>query len=321
MEADSTTTTTWSFLLLPSLLASSLLFFLLHRSHGARSSSNKARRLPPGPPMLLFLAKFLALRRSIFDLGPLLRDLHARHGPIISLRLFATTLVFVSDRRLAHRALVQGGAAFADRPPLAEPDSLFSAGGRDINSSPYGPYWRLVRRNLAAEALHRSRVALFAPARARACDALVADLLFLRAGDAAGVVELRPSLRRAVLGLMVYMCFGAWIGEEALGEVEQLQRGVLMPYTSFPVFAFFPAVTKRLFRRRWAAYVALARRQDEVFVPLIHATRGDDEPPCYAESLLALRVPDDGGEDDRPLTDAEMSSLCSEFLTPGRTRR
>ncbi|CAM0148727.1 unnamed protein product [Urochloa decumbens] len=295
------------------VVASSVVLLSLHRSP-ARNS-----KLPPGPPALLFLAKFLALRRSIFDLGPLLRDMHARYGPVISLRL-ARTLVFVADRRLAHRALVQGGATFADRPLLADPASLFSAGGRDVSSSPYGAYWRLVRRNLAGEALQPARVALFAAARRWACDGLVASLRS-DAGAGASVITLRPLLRRAMFELLVYMCFGARLGQEALDEIEGLQHRALLSVTTFPVFAFFPALTKRIFRRRWEDNVAVRRRQEQVFVPLIYAARSrdDDTPACYAESLRALRVPDqeEGGGGDRPLTDGEMVSLCSEFLNGG----
>jgi cytochrome P450 len=108
--------------------------------------------------------------------------------------------------------------------------------------------------------------------------------------------------------LLVYMCFGARF----------IKRHVLASFTAFPVFAFFPPLIKRLFRKRWAAHVAVRRRLDEkIFTPLIHAARRrgqEDRPPCYAESLLALRVADEG---DRPLTDAEMVSLCSEFLNAG----
>ncbi|XP_003571058.1 cytochrome P450 89A2 [Brachypodium distachyon] len=288
-------------------LAASLLFFLI----GGRRRSNG--RLPPGPPALLFLAKFLALGRSIFDLGPLLVDLHARHGPVISIRLFRT-LVFVADRKAAHKALVQGGATFADRPPPLDPGRMLTAGGRDISSSSYGPYWRLVRRNLAAEALSPARVALFGPARKLACDGLVRSLL-REQGDEGTAVMVRPLLRRAMFELLVYMCFGARLGQPELDEVESLQQEALRSVTTFPVFAFFPAVTKRLFRRRWATYLAVRRRQDELFVPLIHATKlREDDPPCYADSLLAVRVADEGG---RALTDAEMVSLCSEFLNGG----
>ncbi|TKW13370.1 hypothetical protein SEVIR_5G096301v4 [Setaria viridis] len=120
--------------------------------------------------------------------------------------------------------------------------------------------------------------------------------------------------------LLVYMCFGARLGQGALDEIEAVERHVLASFTSFPVFAFFPALTKRLFRRRWAAHVAVRRRLDEIFAPLIHAAAArrrageEDRPPCYAESLLALRVADEG---DRGLSDAEMVSLCSEFLNAG----
>ncbi|KAF8728643.1 hypothetical protein HU200_017911 [Digitaria exilis] len=233
------------------------------------------------------------------------------------------TLVSVADRRVAHRVLVQGGATFADRPPLAEPGSLFTAGSRDVSSSPYGPYWRLVRRNLAAEALHPARVSLYEPARRAARDALVANLLLLRARGGAGdgsiaAVTVRPAFRRAMFELLVYMSLGARLSAEVLDEVEGLEMDILRSITSFPIFAFFPAVTKRLFRKRWEAYAAVRRRQDEIFLPLIHARRAaarrGDDPPCYADSVLALRVAEEGG---RALTDAEVVSLCSEFLNAG----
>ncbi|OEL17937.1 Cytochrome P450 89A2 [Dichanthelium oligosanthes] len=295
------------------------LLFLLHRSHAWRNpeTSSEASRLPlpPGPPPLQFLTKLMALQReSRFDIGPFLRDLLARHGPVISLRLLTRTTVFVADRGLAHRVLVRDGAAFADRPPLIEPNPLFNAG--NINTAPYGAYWRLLRRNLAAEALHRARVGLFAPARRWACDALVASLITRDASEP--VVTVRPLMRRAMFELLLYMCFGARLGRDALDEVEALERHVLLSATSFPVFALLAPVTKRVFRKRWAAHVAVRRRQHEVYAPLIHATRAvggdDDRPASYAKSLLALRVADDG---DRPLTDDEMVSLCSEFLNAG----
>uniref|UniRef100_A0ACD5XFG8 Uncharacterized protein n=1 Tax=Avena sativa TaxID=4498 RepID=A0ACD5XFG8_AVESA len=301
MDQPADSSNTPLLLLLGSLTLAASLLVLIGHGRGGKA------RLPPGPPALLFLAKFVALRRSIFDLGPLLVDLHARHGPVISIRLFRT-LIFVADRKVAHRALVQGGATFAERPPPADPARMFSAGGRDISSSPYGPYWRLLRRNLASEALSPARVAHFAAARRSACDGLVSSLLT----EKEEAVTLRPLLRRAMFELLVFMCFGARLDREALDEVDELQHQALLSFTTFPVFAFFPAVTKRLFRTRWETYLALRQRQEEVFVPLIHAKRGDGDPPCYAESLLAVRVADGGR-----LTDAEMVSLCSEFLNGG----
>lgn len=308
--------TIWPTLLLLIPLSFSLTAALLFLLNG----KNKQEQLPPGPPALLFLAKFLALRRSIFDLCPLLLELHARYGPVISVRLFRT-LVFVSDRCLAHRVLVQSGSTFADRPRLFDPGLLFTSGSRNINAAPYGAYWRLVRRNLASEALHPPRVSLFAPARRRMRDALVRDLLARGGGDGSRAVTVRTPFRNAMFELLVYMSLGAsGLAPEVLDEIQELQLWVVRTITGFPFFSFFPALTKRLFRKRWAAHLAVRRRQDEIFLPFIEARRArvgaaaNDEPPCYADLLLTLRVAEEG---DRGLTDSELVSLCSEFLSGG----
>ncbi|KQK14541.1 hypothetical protein BRADI_1g17130v3 [Brachypodium distachyon] len=296
-------------------MASSLLLLLISTLQLFLSHKKRQGRLPPGPPALLFIAKFLALRRrSALGLGPLLRGLHARYGPVVAVRLLGTTRVFVADIKLAHRVLVKGGATFADRPPLAEPAGLFNSGTRGISNAPYGSYWGLVRRNLAAQALHPSRDACFAPARRHARDALVRDLLG-HGRDGAAAVALRPLFRRALFELLLHMTLGVKLGPEMLDEIQELQQHIVRAISGFPFFSF-PAITKRLFRQRWARYVALRRRQEEIFLPLIHARRDDratdeEDPPCYADSLLSLRISAEGG---RPLTDAEVVSLCSEFL-------
>ncbi|CAM0904591.1 unnamed protein product [Alopecurus aequalis] len=299
--------------LLLCITLAAIMLFLLRHGHGL----GRKAQLPPGPPALFFLAKFLALRRSIFDLVPLLLD--ARYGPVVSFRLFET-FVFIRDRHVAHRVLVQAGATFADRPRKSDPELLFSAGGRDITSSPYGPYWRLLRRNLILESLSPARVRAFAPARRWASDALVGNLLRAqKSGDALEsepkVVPVRTFLRWAMFELLVYMCFGVRLQDKMLDEIEELQNSALCSITAFPVFALFPAITKRLFRKRWAAYVDLRQRLDGVFTPPIYSTRdNDDTPSCYADSLRAIRVEDEG---DRPLTDMEKVSLCCEFLDGG----
>lgn len=65
------------------------LLFLLHHAHGRKNPTRACKgKLPPEPPVLVFVTKFLVLRRSIFDHGLLLRELHAHHSPVISIRLF-----------------------------------------------------------------------------------------------------------------------------------------------------------------------------------------------------------------------------------------
>jgi cytochrome P450 len=82
-----------------------------------------------------------------------------------------------------------------------------------------------------------------------------------------------------------------------------------------------PAVTGILFRRRWKQMLSLRRRQEELFAPLIRACRaqrdagdGVDDTTTYVDTLLDLRIPEDGG---RNLTEGEMVSLCAEFVAVG----
>jgi hypothetical protein len=65
----------------------------------------------------------------------------------------------VTDRAIAHRALVEHSAAFLDRPTSAVPSTILSRNRHyNILSAPYGPYWRATRRNVAAGVLHPSRL-------------------------------------------------------------------------------------------------------------------------------------------------------------------
>jgi len=118
------------------------------------------------------------------------------------------------------------------------------------------------------------------------------------------------------------MCLGVRLDQEALEELQEMLLQVFNAITAFPVFDFFPALTKRLLlRKRWARLLALRDRRDQVLLRLIRSRgrgRGggaeEDQVPggyCYADSLLELRVAEEGG---RPLTDAEMVNLCSEFM-------
>ncbi|ONK72159.1 uncharacterized protein A4U43_C04F16400 [Asparagus officinalis] len=119
----------------------------------------KAPSLPPGPSTIAFFAKNIIFhKKSLFQLEQVIHELHKTYGPIISLQTPPHPTIFIEDRDIAHRALVQLGPAIADRPPVKEPNVYLTCDGHDISSAPYGSLWRLLRRNLASEMLHPSRV-------------------------------------------------------------------------------------------------------------------------------------------------------------------
>ncbi|KAF8769225.1 hypothetical protein HU200_006729 [Digitaria exilis] len=307
-----------------------LLFIALKPSSKARGSG-VLLPLPPSPPSMPVVGPLLWLLRARNRLEPAIRELHRLHGPVLALRFLSPRpAIFVSGRGATHRALVQHGATFASRPPAIAPFRVLNSGQSTVSSAPHGPLWRSLRRNLAAGVLSPSRVQRFAPARRRTMALLVSDI-GRRSEEGGGEVDVLGCLQRAMFSLLTYMCFGQWLHGLHVGEIEAVQRELFASYISFQVFAFFPAVTKLVFRRRWRKVLSIRRRQEELFLPLIRARRdrdssmpkpnnnggdhGESLSYCYVDTLLAHQLPKSKEEGERMLTDGEMVSLCTEFLT------
>lgn len=241
--------------------------------------------------------------------------------------------VFVTDRAAAHRLLVRGGAAgaFSNRPPSIVPSAILSRRRHyNINSAPYGPLWRAIRRNLTSELFHPSRLRRYAPARRRALCGLITDLDEQRASN--GVVLAAESMRTAMFALLATMCFGDGVNAGRVRAMANAQDDLVQCFLGLRVFATLPAVTGLIYRKRWNKLVALRQQQEEMYLPLIDARRGrhrlsgEPEPPAYVDTLIDLLVPADhtssGGNArkrrrQRRLTDGELVGLCSEFLGAG----
>ncbi|CAN6286137.1 unnamed protein product [Urochloa humidicola] len=308
----------WLFYSLTTLLCllCSLLLQTRARSPGKTHAANESLPLPPGPAPLPVVAPLLFLARRDFDLEPVLRRIAREYGPVFTFAPLgkARPTIFVASRGAAHRALVQSGAVFASRPPVTASGAVLTSGGRNVSSSPYGATWRALRRNLTAGVLNPARLRAFSPARRWVLDVLVSRVR-TEGSDGEHPVTVMEPFQYAMFCLLVYMCFGDRLRDARVRAIESTQRELLGNFLSFQVFSFLPAVTKIVFRRRWEKLVSLRRRQEELFIPLIQARReaganGD----CYVDSMVKLTIPEDGG---KALTDGEIVSLCSEFLSAG----
>ncbi|KAI3414347.1 uncharacterized protein J3R85_016338 [Psidium guajava] len=297
---------------------------LLRATVNLLSSPAEKKNLPPGPLAFPVIGNFLWLRKSFSELETVLRSLHARHGPMVTLHVGSRPAVFVSSPALAHKALVHRGAVFADRPPPLAADRVLSANQHSINSSSYGPNWRLLRRNLTAEILHPSRLRSYSRARAWVLDILVAELK----SQPGGVVRVVDHFQYAMFCLLVLMCFGDRVSEKQIKQVEDVQRRLLLGVRRFGVLNFWPWLTKFVLRKRWKEFYELCEYQNHVLVPLIRARSkakreqlnkakedGNDGDwiVSYVDTLLDLELP----EEKRKLEEEEMVSLSSEFLNAG----
>ncbi|XP_057415455.1 cytochrome P450 89A2-like [Lotus japonicus] len=275
--------------------------------------------LPPGPFHLPIISNILLLRKPFSELEPILRNLHAKHGPIITFNFWNGPHIFIVDPSIAHQALIQKGAIFADRPKI-----LCNSDQLNISSSSYGPTWRVLRRNLASVMLHPSRLKSFSNTRKRVLNDLLNQLKY--DAESCNAIKVMDHLQHAMFSLLVFMCFGERVDEHYITHIKGIQRRLILNSSRFTILNFFPTpVARVLFRKRWQEFWHLRKAQKHVLSELIEARKqnlesrknndidNDECAVCYVDTLLDLQLP----EEKRKLNEGEIVNLCSEFLSAG----
>ncbi|KAF8014902.1 hypothetical protein BT93_H0640 [Corymbia citriodora subsp. variegata] len=277
------------------------------------SSAHKGKSLPPGPLKFPVVGNFLWLRKSFSELEPVLRSLHSHYGPIVTLHMGSRAAVFVSSPALAYQALVHSGTIFADRPPPSATSRLVSSNQHNINTSFYGPNWRLFRRNLSAEILHPFRLRAYSRTRAGVLNVLGAELK----SQPGGVVRVVDHFQYAMFSLLVLMCFGDGLEEMQIKQIEEVQRQLLLGQRRFNVLNFWPRLSKLVLRKRWKELYELCETRFKAKGEQLNKAKEDgndsDWIPSYMDTLLDLDLP----EEKRKLKEDEIVSLCWEFLIAG----
>ncbi|MBA0783092.1 hypothetical protein Gotri_000863 [Gossypium trilobum] len=289
------------------------------------TSKTPSQILPPGPANFPIITNILWLRRTFSELEPILRNLHKKLGPMVTLNLLSRPTIFVSDRSLTYQALIQNGALFADRPEAPTIGKIISCNQHNINSASYGPTWRLLRRNLTAEILHPSRIKSYSHARKWVLQILLDSLMSSsKTGEPVRVLD---NFQYAMFCLLVLMCFGDKLNQEEIKEIETVQRRLLLDLGGrFNILNLWPKVTRVLLQKRWKEFYKALEKQERVLVRLIRARKkgkherslnknglDDGHILAYVDTLLDLQLP----EEKRKLTEKEIVSLSSEFLNGG----
>lgn len=278
--------------------------------------------LPPGPLSFPIIGNFLLHRKSPLELHYFVQTLLPKYGPMITLNIYSNPTIFISDRGLAHQALIQTGAVFADRP---SPSNLNRNRTTLIGPAGYGPTWRLLRRNLTAEILHHSRLYLYSNARKQVLQILLDCFnAKCKSGEDFRLID---HFQSALYSLVVLMCFGDKLDQKKSKEIEDVQCRLMLSSRRFSKLNFWPRLTKVLFRKQNEEFLQIRQQQDEVLMPMIEERQktlrmaklnvkeevNDEWFRAYVDTLFDLQLP----EEKRKLTRKEIMSLSSEFLLNG----
>ncbi|KAJ8429241.1 hypothetical protein Cgig2_026277 [Carnegiea gigantea] len=117
-------------------------------------------RLPPGPSKLPVVGNLHQLAAKNMSPHHRLRELARVYGPIMHLRLGEVPTLVVSSADAAKEVLKNHDIRFANRPKLMVGKILFY-NFSDIGLSPYGEYWRQLRKIATLELFTVKRVQSF----------------------------------------------------------------------------------------------------------------------------------------------------------------
>ncbi|XP_065874671.1 cytochrome P450 71A1-like [Euphorbia lathyris] len=136
----------WWWILFSVFLFLSFLHFLT-KNHEKRNS-------PPSPPKLPIIG-------NLHQLGGLavrsLQSLSQKYGPLIILHFGHVPTLLVSSAEIAQEILKTNDVIFSNRPQSRASDAIFY-GSNDIVFSPYGEYWRQVKKISVLHLLSQKRV-------------------------------------------------------------------------------------------------------------------------------------------------------------------
>ncbi|XWS57999.1 hypothetical protein CRYUN_Cryun09bG0221300 [Craigia yunnanensis] len=195
-----------------------------------------SNRLPPGPSTFPIIGNFLWLRKSSFELEHSVRSIHAKFGPIVTLWIGFRPAIFIADRSLAHQALIQNGAVFANRSkPLVDD--------------------KISRSTLPSEILHHSRIKSYSHARNWVLKILLDCFKSqYKSGDPVYVLK---HFQHAMFCFLVLMCFGDKLETKQIKRIEEVHRSLPLTIGRFNILNFLPSVTKIIFHKRWQELLQL----------------------------------------------------------------
>ncbi|EXB94456.1 Cytochrome P450 71A1 [Morus notabilis] len=146
----------------PSLLFFATVFLVIFlnfifRNNPIVRNRRRALNLPPSPPKLPIIGNLHQLGNNPHVS---LQKLAQKYGPIIYLQLGQVPTVIVSSARVAKEALKTHDLALSSRPQIFSAKHLFY-NCTDIVFSPYGAYWRYIRKICILELFSAKRVQSF----------------------------------------------------------------------------------------------------------------------------------------------------------------
>ncbi|KAK1321663.1 Cytochrome P450 71A9 [Acorus calamus] len=282
------------FAILVLFLSLPILFLLTHKG----PFTTKNQNLPPSPPKLPFIG-------NLHQIGPLphqsLHALSKKYGPIMLLHLGHFPTLIISSPKLAQEVMKTHDPIFANRPNLWITNRLFY-GRKDIAFTPYGDYWRRMRKICVVHLLSSKRVQSFSAVREEETKLMVEEIARKASFGPVNMSEMLNSVEndiicRVALGRKYSTEEGQSSGKLCkLVEDLSVLVGAIHIGDYFPYLAWLNKVTRMDERvnkcfNDWDGFL------DEVINDHVmdNGAKADDYKPDLVDVMLSLQMDQDTG--------------------------
>ena len=224
-------------LLINSFLLSLLVsYFIFSGPKKALQSKRGELRSLPSPPRVPVIG-------NLHQLGSLahrsLQSLSEKYGPVMLFHFGRIPTVIVSSPQAAQEVMKTQDLAFASRPKSSMADGLLY-NSHDVAFSPYGEYWRQVRRICVVHLLGLRRVQSYRLVREEEVAAMIDDVR--RAASSTQPVNLSKLISTLTYDIICRVAFGRKYHEEEGGEngVREMLSEFTALLGTFPMRDFIP---------------------------------------------------------------------------------
>eukprot|EP00262_Sarcandra_glabra_P000670 TRINITY_DN1080_c0_g1_i3.p1 TRINITY_DN1080_c0_g1~~TRINITY_DN1080_c0_g1_i3.p1 ORF type:complete len:503 (-),score=81.31 TRINITY_DN1080_c0_g1_i3:72-1580(-) len=210
-------------------------FLLLLLAKRKQANTQKLNgRLPPSPPKLPIIGNLHNLIGSAMP-HHILMDLARKYGPLMHLRLGQISTYVVSSSEIAKEVMKTHDISFSSRPSLASP-SILVYGCTDVAFSPYGDYWRQIRKICVMELLSTKRVQSFRLVREEEVSNLVQHI----SSKVGSTLNLSEKLFAQSIDTISRIAFGSKCQEKEAFK-EAAHQGTTLAQ-GFNIVDFFPSL-------------------------------------------------------------------------------
>ena len=290
----------------PMLFTFIIFLFMLLKLRKRFKTNNLIPHLPPGPWKLPIIGNMHLLAVSLPHHS--LRDLAKKFGPLMHLQLGEVSNIIVSCPQTAAEVMRTHDIIFANRPYMLSANILLYS-TTDIAFSPYGDYWRQLRKICVLEMLSSKRVQSFSPIREEEVSKMVRSI----SSKAGSPVNLSKMLCSLTYEIVSRTAFGGKYKEKE--EFTLLFREAVQLGSGFTVVDLFPsAKLLQLLSGLRPKLERLHQKIDKVLEDVINEHKASKEMPksCEGESddlLDVLLTLQENGDLEFPLTTDNIKAV------------